>query len=83
MNGLTQQSNDLRGNGHADIARSANTLVSRTRCNALALLRRAGTHLATEHGAAWAPALQRITPQVRRAALRPGHGFAHVTAFTT
>ncbi|GMP01333.1 hypothetical protein TM239_28220 [Bradyrhizobium sp. TM239] len=62
---------------------ATDTLVSRTRCNAPALLRRAGTRLATEHGAERTPALQRITPQVRRAALRPGHGFPHVTAFTT
>ncbi|MGY3036415.1 hypothetical protein ACVIIV_005585 [Bradyrhizobium sp. USDA 4354] len=58
--------------------------ASKTRVNALvALLRKAGTHLAREHGAAWAPALQRITPQLRRAALRPGHGSPHVTACTT
>src|SRR5262249_10570571 len=35
------------------------TLVSRTRCNAPALLRRAGTHAATRIIATWAPALQR------------------------
>src|SRR5258707_1296057 len=42
------------------IASFSVSLVSRTRCNALALLRRAGTQGATEPAAAWAPALQRI-----------------------
>jgi hypothetical protein len=36
------------------------------------LLRRTGTH-AFRPRQRWAPALQHTTPQVRRAALRPGH----------
>ncbi|MET4828611.1 hypothetical protein ABIA00_008083 [Bradyrhizobium ottawaense] len=36
------------------------SLVSRTRCSVLTLLRRAGTQQATALVDAWAPALQRI-----------------------
>jgi hypothetical protein len=60
-------------------AGSANILVSRTR--SIAALGRDPSR--DDFGAAWAPALQCITPQKRRAALRPGHSRAHVTAFTT
>src|ERR1700687_2641095 len=44
------------------ILRAGGGLVSRTRCSALALLRRAGTHLPVR----WTPDQQRTTP--RRAA---------------
>jgi len=41
-------------------------LVSRTRCNARALLRRAGTQQAAHFAAAWAPALQRTVEATLR-----------------
>jgi len=45
-------------------------LVSRTRCNARALLRRAGTQRAARFAEAWAPALR---SNARGVAARPGH----------
>ncbi|MDA9464885.1 hypothetical protein XH87_09765 [Bradyrhizobium sp. CCBAU 53415] len=58
---------DSRGRG--------NTVVSRTRCNALRVAAQSRDPYVAENEIAetWAPAQQRTTSQGRRTALRPGH----------
>jgi len=57
-------------------------LVSRTRCSALALPRRAGTQEATRHNEKWAPALQRtveVTLRCVRGTSTEELGVTHAT----